>query len=140
MAPWPRANTERCFVSNNARVLIVDDDTDAVDTLVTLLEQDGHECCAAYHGAAAIRACEADAFDCMVLDHWLGEVNGLEVARHFIDSPMRPARILLLTGDSAIDFDTALREGVIDEHLQKPSEPATLLRLVRAARGMPAAE
>ena len=116
-----------------ARVLIVDDDTDAVDTLVTLLEQDGHECAAAYNGAGAIRACEADVFDCMVLDHWLGEVNGLEVARHFSGSPMRPAHIVLLTGDPREDFEAALNEGLIDEHVQKPPEPGTLLQLVRTS-------
>lgn len=116
-----------------ARVLVVDDDTGIVDTLVTLLEQDGHECAAAYNGAGAIRACEADAFDCMVLDHWLGEVNGLEVARHFLSSPMRPARILLLTGDPAMDFEAAIADGLIDEHLQKPAEPLALLSLVRAS-------
>lgn len=116
-----------------ARVLIVDDDTDTVDTLVTLLEQDGHECAAAYNGAGAIRACEADAFDCMVLDHWLGEVNGLDVARHFLDSPMRPARILLLTGDPRDDFEAAIDKGVIDDHLRKPADPASLLLMVRAS-------
>ena len=119
------------------RVLVDDDDTDTVDTLVTLLEQDGHECAAAYNGAGAIRACEADAFDCMVLDHWLGEVNGLEVARHFFDSPMRPAHIVLLTGDAREDFEAALSDGLIDEHVRKPPEPAALLRLVRASRGAP---
>lgn len=116
-----------------ARVLVVDDDTDVVDTLVTLLEQDGHECAAAYNGAGAIRACESDAFDCMVLDHWLGEVNGLEVARHFHASPMRPARVVLLTGDPAMDFEAAIADGLIDEHLQKPPEPLALLSLVRAS-------
>lgn len=124
--------------SPRARVLVVDDETDIVDTLVTLLEQDGHACAAAYNGAGAIRACEADAFDCMVLDHWLGEVNGLEVARHFLASPMRPARIVLLTGDPAMDFETALADGLIDEHLQKPPEPMALLRLVRGSLKPPA--
>jgi CheY-like chemotaxis protein len=114
-----------------ARVLIVDDDTDTVDTLVTLLEQDGHACAAAYNGAGAIRACEADAFDCMVLDHWLGEVNGLEVARHFLDSPLRPNRIILLTGDPRDDFETALDDGLVDDHVQKPAEPAALVLRVR---------
>jgi CheY-like chemotaxis protein len=116
-----------------ARVLIVDDETDTVDTLVTLLEQDGHECAAAYNGAGAIRACEADVFDCMVLDHWLGEVNGLEVARHFLDSPMRPGRIILLTGTPRDDFESALDDGLIDDHLQKPAEPSALVLRVRAS-------
>jgi two-component system OmpR family response regulator len=114
-----------------ARVLIVDDDTDTVDTLVTLLEQDGHACSAAYTGAGAIRACEADAFDCMVLDHQLGEVTGLAVAERLSTSPMRPNHIVLLTGHARDDFEAALRNGLIDGHLQKPAEFSDLVQRVR---------
>ena len=116
-----------------ARVLIVDDDTDTVDTLIVLLEQDGHDCAAAYTGPGAIRACEADLFDCMVLDHQLGEVTGLAVAERMADSPMRPNHIILLTGHSRDEFETALRAGLIDGHLQKPAELSQLVLRVRAS-------
>ena len=116
-----------------ARVLIVDDDTDTVDTLIVLLEQDGHICSAAYTGPGAIRACEADAFDCMVLDHQLGEITGLAVAERLSASPMRPNHIILLTGHARDDFDAALRNGLIDGHVQKPAEFSELVTRVRAS-------
>ena len=116
-----------------ARVLIVDDDTDTVDTLIVLLEQDGHICSAAYTGPGAIRACEADAFDCMVLDHQLGEVTGLAVAERLSASPLRPHHIILLTGHARDDFEAALRNGLIDGHVQKPAEFAELVTRVRAS-------
>ena len=116
-----------------ARVLIVDDDTDTVDTLVTLLEQDGHACSAASTGPGAIRACQADVFDCMVLDHQLGEVSGLAVAERLSGSPMRPNHIILLTGHARDDFEAALRNGLIDGHVQKPAELAELVLRVRAS-------
>lgn len=116
-----------------ARVLIVDDDTDSVDTLIVLLEQDGHECSAAYTGPGAIRACEAQPFDCMVLDHQLGEITGLAVAERLAASPMRPRHIILLTGHARGEFEAALRNGLIDGHVQKPGELAELVQRVRAS-------
>lgn len=120
-----------------ARVLIVDDDTDTVDTLVTLLEQDGHDCAAAYTGAAALRMCEGVVYDCLVLDHQLGEVNGLTVARRLDGTPQRPRLIVLLTGEPPETFDEALRDGLIDEHLQKPPHYPELLALVRRSLSTP---
>ena len=121
-----------------ARVLIVDDDTDTVDTLVMLLEQDGHDCAAAYTGVAALRSCAAEIFDCMILDHQLGEVNGLSVAQQLSASSDRPHDVILLTGDPPDNFEAALASGIIDDHVQKPPDLPYLLARVRrslAARG-----
>ena len=121
-----------------ARVLIVDDDTDTVDTLVVLLEQDGHECSAAYTGAAALRLCATEIFDCLILDQQLGEVNGLSIAQQLHAGSDRPQHVILMTGEPLDNFEAALAAGVIDEHVQKPPDLPWLLACVRrslATRG-----
>ena len=125
------------MTGNGARVLIVDDDTDHVDALVMLHEQDGHHCAAAYTGVAALRSCAAELFDCMILDHQLGEVNGLSVARQLEASPDRPHHVILMTGDPEDLFETALAAGVIDEHVRKPPDLPYLLACVRKSMAGP---
>jgi len=63
------------------RILVVDDNRDAVESLSLLLEIDGHTVLAAYDGHEAVAASAAHRPDIVLLDIGLPEFNGYEVAR-----------------------------------------------------------
>jgi two-component system, OmpR family, alkaline phosphatase synthesis response regulator PhoP len=115
------------------RVLVVDDDPDTVTTIVMRLEQDGHRCTGVTSGGEALRLCQTQKFDCMVLDAQLGTSAGLAVAERLAASPMRPQHIVIVTGHPRNDFEAPLRTGLIDGYLQKPLDVDDLAERVRRA-------
>lgn len=63
------------------RILIVDDDRDAVVTLSALLKEDGHEVIAAYSGAGILALVRSREPDAVLLDIGMPGATGFEVAR-----------------------------------------------------------
>ncbi|MEO7435692.1 MAG: response regulator [Candidatus Binatia bacterium] len=115
------------------RVLVVDDNADAADSLVVLLDLDGHEAKAVYGAAAALAEVSAYEPDVVLLDIGLPEMDGYEVARRLRAlTPWRPLRLIALTGyGHAEDRARALGAG-FDDHIVKPVEFAALARTLAA--------
>jgi len=63
------------------RLLIVDDDRDAVGTLSALLKEDGHEVTTAYSGAGMLTLVRSREPDAVLLDIGMPGATGFEVAR-----------------------------------------------------------
>src|SRR3954464_6182864 len=63
------------------RILIVDDDRDAVVTLSALLQQDGHEVIEAYSGGGVLNLVRSRELDAVLLDIGMPGATGFEVAR-----------------------------------------------------------
>src|SRR5262249_7987533 len=81
------------------RSLVVDDNCDAVDSLVMMLRMMGNETAAAYDGLEAIQAAAAFRPEVMLLDIGLPKMNGYEVARHIRKKPWGSGVALIaLTG------------------------------------------
>jgi PAS domain S-box-containing protein len=111
------------------RVLIVDDNQDAADTLAMLLQLDGHETQAVYTSREALEQGQSFHPDIMLLDIGLPEMNGYEVARKLRSQPaLKAIRLIAVTGyGQAVDRVRA-REAGFDDHLMKPVESAALAR------------
>jgi signal transduction histidine kinase/ActR/RegA family two-component response regulator len=112
----------------HGRVLIVDDNRDAADTLALVLEAFGYEVRTAYDSAAALDALRAFAPDAAILDIGLPGMDGYALAGKFAEAPgnARP-RLVALTGyGTQQDRDRALRAG-FDDHLVKPVDPEHLV-------------
>jgi len=79
----PQEPTERPPPPKRAlRILIVDDDRDAVVTLSALLQQDGHEIIAAYSGSGVLSLVRSREPDAVLLDIGMpGGATGFEIAR-----------------------------------------------------------
>lgn len=103
------------------RILVVDDNRDAADTLAELLEIDGHAVRTAYTGTEAIARTFEFKPDIVFLDIGLPDLNGYEVAVKLRQLPMPQEFLLIaLTGyGQEHDRRAALAAG-FNEHFAKP--------------------
>jgi signal transduction histidine kinase/ActR/RegA family two-component response regulator len=103
------------------RVLVVDDNLDAAESLAELLRDGGHNVRTAQDGPTALR--EAGGFrpDVVILDLGLPEVDGFEVARRLReDSRLAETVIVALTGYGEARHRRRTDEAGFDHHFTKP--------------------
>jgi CheY-like chemotaxis protein len=116
------------------RVLVVDDNRDAADTLALLLELMGHVTRTAHDGPAALEAARAFGPDIVLLDIGLPHMNGYEVCRRLRESPWgREAFVVALTGWGQAEDQRNASEAGFDRHLVKPVEEELLQKVLREA-------
>jgi len=121
-------------VASTHRVLVVDDNEDAADSLAKLLQMSGHEAVVAYDGPAALRIAAADPPDAVVLDIGLPRMDGYQVARHMRDLPqLHNTRLIAVTGYAQDADRRAVTEAGFAFHLVKPVEFDELLRVIGPA-------
>jgi len=113
------------------RVLVVDDNADASETLTMLLGLWGHDVRTAADGPAAVETAAAHRPDVVLLDISLPGMNGYEVAERLRANPELAQTILVaMTGyGQAEDKKQTLRAG-FTLHLVKPVEPDMLQKLL----------
>jgi CheY-like chemotaxis protein len=105
------------------RVLVVDDNIDAAQTLADLLSLSGHDTRIVHDGLGAVAAATDWCPDVVLLDIGLPGLNGFEVARRIRLQAANPAMVLVaLTGyGQAADRQRAQDSG-FDHHLVKPAD------------------
>ena len=112
------------------RVLVVDDNVDAAQTLAACLRMDGHRVESALDGEAALRIAEVLRPDVAFIDLNMPRMDGAEVARRLRVTPWgRSAHLIALTGMGQPDDLTRTREAGFDEHITKPADLKHILRL-----------
>jgi two-component system CheB/CheR fusion protein len=114
------------------RVLVIEDNVDAAESLGMVLELSGHEVFIAATGPAGIEMARERKPDVVLCDIGLpGSVDGYEVARTLRADPATASIYLAaVTGyGMAEDRGRALEAG-FDTHLTKPTDPAVLKRLL----------
>ena len=109
------------------RILVVDDNADAADSLAGLLRLRGHDIRVAYSGAEAIALAQVFQPDVAFLDIGMPDMSGYDVARRLRKEPgLAQMTITALTGWGT-DVDRARSaEAGFDEHLTKPMTSASL--------------
>ncbi|MBI3896978.1 MAG: MASE1 domain-containing protein [Gammaproteobacteria bacterium] len=115
------------------RVLIIEDNADARESLRVMLEIAGHEVYQAEDGHTGIERALALRPDVALIDIGLPRINGYEVARKLkLGDP--GLRLIALTGyGRSDDRERALQAG-FDEHLVKPANTDELNRVLRGAK------
>jgi PAS domain S-box-containing protein len=102
------------------RVLIVDDNKDAAQSLAMLVEASQHTTCLAYDGLEALEAVQKFAPQVVFLDIGLPKITGYEVAKRLRAMKIEPITLVALTGyGQPKDRELALEAG-FDHHLVKP--------------------
>jgi signal transduction histidine kinase/CheY-like chemotaxis protein len=118
------------------RVLLVDDNEDALDLLSTFVENAGHEVAIAHDGQEALEVMERFFPTVAVIDINMPLIDGNELAtriraQHSLQE--RPYLVALTGYDQAADRERSHAAG-FNAHLVKPVDLAQLLRVIAGAR------
>jgi DNA-binding response OmpR family regulator len=123
------------------KILVIDDEPDAVELVEFNLKQAGFDVATAADGAEAIRKARSALPQLVVLDLMLPEIDGLEVCKLLRRDPATAAiPILMLTAKaSEVDRILGLELGA-DDYVTKPFSPRELVLRIKKIldRGKPA--
>jgi CheY-like chemotaxis protein len=109
------------------RILAVDDNRDALDTLAALLRLKGHDVRTAYDGRDALRLAASWRPDVVLLDIGMPDLDGYEVARRLRREPWGRALVLVaLTGWGQQQDRRRSADAGFDAHLTKPASVEAL--------------
>ena len=124
-----------------AKILVVDDDPDLVDAVVTILEQKRHQPIPAYGGIEGLEKAKTEKPDAIILDVMMPDKNGYEVCRELkADPACQEIPVLLLTAVASHVPNTSYthRMGMeieAEDYIPKPVEPGELARRVELLLG-----
>jgi DNA-binding response OmpR family regulator len=114
-----------------SRVLLVDDDADALSIRKLIFENDGYEVAAAPNATRAREQFHAEPPQIVILDLRLPETeDGLALIREF-RAASRDVKIVVLSGWCA-DLDGRSEGSLVDLVLSKPVRSEVLLRAIRS--------
>ena len=116
--------------SSRRRVLVVDDNRDAADSLAELLEMLGHEVEIAHDGPSAISRARAHPPEIVLCDIGLPGMDGYAVGRELRSGGGRSARLYVVSGYAQPEDVAAAEAAGFDGHLAKPLDPERLARIL----------
>jgi signal transduction histidine kinase/CheY-like chemotaxis protein len=137
----PAAEPRRPF-SGQANILVVDDSSSARKIMESMLANLGLACVTAASYEAAREELARAAFDLILMDWRMPDVDGFEAARRIRQEPMllsRPKIVMLTAFGNDELADQAAREG-LDGYLTKPLTASTLFDTLVTVLGGPAFE
>jgi CheY-like chemotaxis protein len=130
-APAPIPIRAPTAVATGLRVLVVDDNVDAADSLAMLLQLAGHDTVVTHTGAGAIELARSGSPEVVFLDIGLPQMNGYEVARALRGNPaLAQTKLIALTGWAGEDARKMSRDSGFDFHLSKPADSQKLEELL----------
>jgi PAS domain S-box-containing protein len=134
----PKRTTHSPMRIAERRVLVVDDNRDAAESLGMLLRLSGCEVEVAFSGATAIEVVEQFEPDVVILDIGMPGMDGYETVRR-LRAGRRGKDMLLvaLTGWGQKEDKQRALEAGFDEHLTKPMDPAMLERVLKLGASLP---
>ena len=114
------------------RILVVDDEPEAVELVEFNLKQAGYAVTTAVDGAEALKKARGQTPDLIVLDVMLSEMDGFEICKALrLDAATAKVPIIMLTAKAAeIDRVLGLELGA-DDYLTKPFSPRELLLRIK---------
>ena len=115
-------------------LLLVDDEPRILSALVRALRREGYELLSAETPAEALRLAEQHAVDCVLSDHKMPGMTGLELMERLARVRPGAARLLITGWNSEIDPNELTRLNV-QRVLSKPWEDADLKDALRTALG-----
>jgi signal transduction histidine kinase len=123
------------------RILIADDNNDALESLATLLQLSGHEVYTATNGGTALQSAERHLPEVALLDIGMPLLDGYEVAKRIRAQPWgQRITLVALTGWGQDSDRRRSREAGFDSHLVKPLDLETLTDLLARLPSSPATE
>jgi len=123
-------------MTKNAKILIVDDDVDCVDSTRTILESKPYEVIVAYEGEEGLKKAKEGNPDLILLDVIMPVKDGFTVAEQLKkDSRLSKIPLIMLTGFSSRRQESSIpvSRGLAleaEEYIEKPVSPENLLAIV----------
>lgn len=114
------------------KVLLVDDEEDFLEIMSERMQHRGMEVSTANSAEAALELIENEAFDAIILDFMMPEMNGLETIKA-IKTKKPELQIILLTGQATLEKGVeAMKLGAMDV-LEKPADIEVLAAKIEKA-------
>jgi signal transduction histidine kinase len=137
LEPEPPALTARPDetkpVSHSFKVLLIEDNQDAADSLKMFLEHLGQQVCIANTGPQGLAAAVAWSPDLVLCDIGLPELDGFGVATALRQNPLTAsAHLVAVTGYGSEEDRRRAKEAGFDRLLQKPVEPEDIVSVLSA--------
>lgn len=120
------------------RLLIVEDNLDAAETLKVALEMGGHEVAIAHDGQEGVAKARVFRPDIVLCDIGLPGLDGYEVARQIRADPSLSPTLIALTGYTRMEDQHHSLEAGFDHHLGKPIAIAELEQVLARLSTRPA--
>jgi len=119
-----------------ARVLVVDDELDIVETLRFVLEAHGHEVLEANDGLEALDRARSLEPDVILLDIMMPNLDGYKVCRMLkYDSQYSGIPVVLLTAKTDTQHVSMGKEVGADEYLTKPFDVVEVIEMIDRLTG-----
>ena len=113
------------------RLLVIDDNKDAAESMSMLFELWGYEVVCAFDGRAALETAVKYRPDAVFLDIGLPGMDGYQIAERLRELPQGTRAVLVaITGYGQDEDRRRSREAGIDHHLVKPVSPEALHELL----------
>jgi len=117
------------------RVVVADDEPDAVLALRLLLQGAGHEVCGVGSGRRALDAVRDFGADVLLLDIGMPGMSGYDIAQELRQRYGSAKPLLIAVTGRNSPSDKALTRSLgFDHHIAKPYDPNALLALIAGAR------
>jgi len=131
-SPEPEESTAPAFRSG--RILIVDDNRDAADSMALSVQLAGHTVSTAYDGQEGLQLAFAFAPDLVLLDLGMPGLNGFEIAQRIRREAWgQRLTLIALTGWGQEQDRRRTKEAGFNAHLTKPVSPSELLTVLATA-------
>ena len=117
-----------------AKVLLVDDEQDFLETLSSRLEMRGLKVSAVTSGEQAIAEAKEQEYDAIVVDLSMPGIDGLETLKR-IKANNPNAEIIMLTGHGSVASGVEAMKLGAGDFLQKPVELTELMSKIGEAKG-----
>ncbi len=126
--------------SEKHRILVIEDNRDAADSIRMLLQHDGHEVSIAYTAQQGLERAREYHPDVIFCDIGLPVIDGYQVIQNIRqDAALRDIYVVALTGYGREEDQKRAIDAGFDLHLTKPIDYATLLKALKDAAQAPGA-
>jgi PAS domain S-box-containing protein len=133
-APAPRASPPQPVTGRGLKVLVIEDNVDAADSLAALLDLDGYEVMVSYAAKDGIAKAHAWRPNVLLCDVGLPDMSGYDVARAFRDdAALKDVLLVALTGYAGPEDQRRAAESGFKRHFPKPPDLPALEDLLETA-------
>ena len=108
------------------RILVIDDDDNLRDGLVSLLDSRGYHTTEAASAEVALKLLETQVFDLILTDYKMQKMDGLHLLQT-IKKLLPSSRVIMMTGFGSIEHAVEVMQSGASNYLTKPVKSAKII-------------